>query len=221
LRNAARGSQKSGQNIADVIRANPRAAGRLEYVEENHPMGKIFTELNDELQAFIAAQHLFFVATAPQDPAGHINLSPKGLDSLRILSPLQVAYVDLIGSGVETIAHLRENGRLTLMFCAFEGRARILRLYGRGRAVEPADAGWSELAARFPDYASARSVIVLDIDRVADSCGYGVPTYVYQGERTQLIDWGDRQGPDGLARYKSEKNRASIDNLPGLRHFAE
>ncbi len=180
-------------------------------------MGKLFESLDDDLRAFIAAQHLFFVATAPRAD-GHINLSPKGLDSFRILSPKQVAYVDLTGSGVETIAHLRENGRITLMFCAFEGRPRIVRLYGRGRAVETADAEWATLAPLFPQYLSARSVIVVDLERLADSCGYAVPRYEYAGERTQLIDWAEQKGPAAIRQYQAEKNRYSIDHLPGLRH---
>jgi hypothetical protein len=180
-------------------------------------LGKAYPELDDELRAFIAAQHVFFVATAPVSPDGHINLSPKGLDSLRVLGPRSVAYLDLTGSGVETVAHLRENGRITLMFCAFAGGPRILRLCGRGRAVEPGDAEWEELARKFPPHAGARSVVVLDVERIADSCGFGVPLYEFAGDRPQLEDWAGRKGAEGLARYKAEKNRASIDGLPGLR----
>src|SRR4029450_406348 len=132
-------------------------------------MGKVFETLDDDLRAFIARQHVFFVATAPLGADGHVNLSPKGLDTFRVLGTATVADLDLTGSGVETIAHLRENGRLTVMFCAFEGRPRILRLYGRGRAVEPSDAEWSALSADFPQTPGARSVIVLDVDRIADS----------------------------------------------------
>src|SRR5579864_4196071 len=116
-------------------------------------MGSVYPELDHGLREFIARQHVFFVATAPLAPGGHINLSPKGLDSFRILGPREVAYLDLVGSGVETVAHLRENGRVTLMFCAFEGRPRILRLYGRGRPIEPGDSGWENRVAIFPEYA--------------------------------------------------------------------
>lgn len=184
-------------------------------------MGDIHTELDDGLRKFIGQQHVFFVATAPLSPDGHINVSPKGLDSFRILRPSQVAYLDLTGSGVETIAHLRENGRATIMFCAFTGPPRILRLYGSGRAIEPGDAEWEQYSQGFPNYRSARSVVVVDVDRIADSCGYGVPLYEYVGERSQLTDWAERKGKEGIAQYKSKKNRQSIDGLPGLRQFSE
>jgi hypothetical protein len=118
---------------------------------------------------------------------------------------------------VETVAHLRENGRLTLMFCAFEGRPRILRLSGRGRAVEPTDAEWPAVAAGFPALPGVRSVVVLEADRISDSCGYGVPRYEFAGDRPQLPEWADKKGADGIRRYRAEKNRASIDGLPGLR----
>jgi hypothetical protein len=180
-------------------------------------LGKQYHELDDELRAFIAAQHVFFVATSPVALDAHINLSPKGLDTLRVLGPRSAAYLDLTGSGVETVAHLRENGRITLMFCAFAGRPRVLRLYGRGRAVEPGDEEWQELARRFPPHAGARSVVVLDVERIADSCGFGVPLYAFVGERPQLDEWAGKKGEEGLARYRAEKNCASIDRLPGLR----
>jgi hypothetical protein len=182
-------------------------------------VGKIFAEIDDALRAFIAGQHVFFVATAPLSSEGHVNLSPKGLDCLRILGPRQLAYLDLTGSGVETIAHVRENRRLTIMFCAFTGAPRILRLYGRARTVEPGNAEWGTLARRFPDHSGTRSIITLDIERIADSCGYAVPLYDYVGERTQLTGWAERKGPEGLAEYRAEKNRTSIDGLPGLRNL--
>jgi hypothetical protein len=184
-------------------------------------MGKLFAELDDDLRAFIARQHVFFVATAPLSPDGRVNLSPKGLDTFRVLGPRAVAYLDLTGSGVETLAHLRENGRLTVMFCAFEGRPRVLRLHGRGRAVEPGDAEWPTLAAGFPATPGVRSVVVLEVDRVADSCGYGVPRYEFAGDRPHLTEWADRKGVEGVRRYRAEKNRASIDGLPGLRSAAD
>ena len=179
-------------------------------------MGKLYAELDDDLRAFIARQHVFFVATAPLSADGHVNLSPKGRDTLRVLGPRTVAYLDLTGSGVETVAHLRENGRLTVMFCAFEGRPRILRLYGRGRAVQPGDPEWPAVAAGFPEFAGVRSVVVLDVERIADSCGYGVPRFEFAGDRPQLAEWADKKGAEGIRRYQSEKNRTSIDGLPGL-----
>ncbi|MFO0797488.1 MAG: pyridoxamine 5'-phosphate oxidase family protein [Gemmataceae bacterium] len=179
-------------------------------------MGKVFEGLDDDLRRFISRQHVFFVASAPLAADGHVNLSPKGLDTFRVLGPTTVAYLDLTGSGVETIAHLRENGRLTVMFCAFEGRPRILRLYGRGRAVEPGDAGWSELAGHFPELPGVRSVVVLAVERIADSCGYAVPRYDYAGDRPQLAEWCEKKTPEALNDYRAKKNAASIDGLPGL-----
>jgi hypothetical protein len=183
-------------------------------------MSDPYKELDQGLQTFIAEQQIFFVSTAPSSGDGHINVSPKGLDSFRILGPRQVAYLDLTGSGVETIAHLRENRRVTIMFCAFSGRPRIVRLYGQGRAVERADAQWNEHSRRFPEYLSARSLVLVEVERIADSCGYGVPLYEYVGQRSQLTDWAQRKGADGVAQYQSQKNRQSIDGLPGLRHFS-
>ena len=180
-------------------------------------MGSLYLEIDEDLRDFIAQQRVFFVASAPLAAEGHINLSPKGLDSLRILGPREVAYLDLTGSGIETVAHVRENGRLTLMFCAFQGRPRILRLQGRARVVEPGDDDWDRLLAFFPPYASSRSIIVLNVERIADSCGYGVPLYEYAGERSQLVAWADRKGPTGIADYKAKKNSRSIDGLPGLK----
>lgn len=179
-------------------------------------MGKPFDEIDDEVAAFLGRQRVFFVATAPLSPDGHVNVSPKGLDTFRVLGPRTVAYLDLTGSGIETAAHLRENGRITLMFCAFEGRPRIVRLYGRGRWVGPGDAGWAELRAGFPDRPGARGVIVVELDRLADSCGYAVPLFEPRGDRRQLTDWAEAKGEDGLARYRARKNRRSIDGLPGL-----
>ena len=180
-------------------------------------MGKVYEQLDDALVRFIGRQHVFFVGTAPDSPEGHLNVSPKGLNTFRILGPKSVAYLDLTGSGIETVAHLRENGRITLMFCAFEGRPLIVRLYGRGRVVEPGDPDWNGLIARFHDYPGARSVVVVEVERVADSCGFAVPHYEYRGERSQLVDYANKKGPEGLEKYKSQKNRKSIDGLEGLR----
>ncbi len=179
-------------------------------------MGKIRSMIDDVARKFIEAQHVFFVASAPLDAAGHVNLSPKGLDTFRILGPTTVAYVDFTGSGVETIAHLKESGRIVLMFCAFQGPPNIFRLYGHGRVVEPHHAEFEALAQSFPDHENARSIIVVELTRVTDSCGYGVPLFKYEGERTQLHAWARHRGPEGLKAYRDEKNRRSIDGLPGI-----
>jgi hypothetical protein len=180
-------------------------------------MGKIFESIDERLAEFIGRQHVFFVATAPLSGDGHVNLSPKGLDTFAILGPREVAYLDFTGSGVETIAHLRENGRIVAMFCAFEGPPRIVRLHGRGRAVEEHDPGFAELRARFADYPDVRSVIRIELSRISDSCGYGVPLFEYQGERTQMTAWAERKGPEAIRSYRRQNNVKSVDGLPGLR----
>lgn len=179
-------------------------------------MGKLFDRIIPELAEFIYRQKMFFVATAPLSAEGHINLSPKGLDSLRILDEHTVAYVDLVGSGIETVAHTAENGRIVLMFCSFEGAPKILRLHGRGETVTPRDAEFSQLATLFPNYLGTRAIIRVHCERISDSCGYGVPLYSYEGERTQMLDWCERKGPDGLRQYQIDKNAQSIDGLPGI-----
>jgi hypothetical protein len=182
-------------------------------------MGRTFDGIDARNAAFIRAQRVFFVATAPLSGDGHVNLSPKGLEGLAILDEHTVAYLDLAGSGIETVAHVRENGRIVLMFCALEGSPRILRLHGRGEVVEPGDPEWDGLAARFEvgEHRLARSVVRVCVERVADSCGYGVPLYAYQGERSQLFDWAERKDDATLASYRREYNAKSLDGLPGLR----
>ncbi len=177
-------------------------------------MAKVFDHISDELQDWIAAQQMFFVATAPLSSNGHINLSPKGLDSFRVLSPNRVAYLDLTGSGNETSAHLEENQRITLMFCAFVGKPLILRLYGRGQTILPDSAEWLVFSSLFPPLPGARQVIVAEIDRVQTSCGTAVPLYDYQGQRDALVNWAIKKGETGLQDYWYEKNRVSIDGLP-------
>ena len=178
-------------------------------------MGKTYDQLDERLRGWIADQRLFFVATAPSGPGGHVNLSPKGhADTFTILDGRTVAYLDLTGSGAETMAHLRDNGRITLMFCAFSAPPRILRLYGRGRLVVPGDDRWEEVAARFPARCGARAVVVVEIERIADSCGYAVPLYDYAGERHLLDQWAGRKGDAALAAYRTHRNRKSIDGLP-------
>jgi hypothetical protein len=179
-------------------------------------MGKLYDEITPQLAELIRAQHVFFVASAPLAGDGHVNLSPKGLDSLRILGPRRVAYQDLVGSGVETIAHLRENGRLTLLFCTFAGPPKIVRLHGRGVVVTPDEPGFAALAAQFPERRGMRSVIVLEVERISDSCGYGVPLYEYRGQRDQMEAWAARKSDDELADYQRQKNARSIDGLPGV-----
>ncbi len=179
-------------------------------------MGKVYDGIDARNAAFIERQHVFFVATAPSGGDGHINLSPKGLDSFRILDPHTVAYLDLTGSGIETIAHLRENGRIVIMFCAFEGPPRILRLHGRGEVIEVGTPGFEALCGLFPRYLSARSIIRVRLDRVSDSCGFGVPLYRYESERMQLPAWAEQKGLEGIRAYQAEVNGSSIDGLPGL-----
>ncbi len=183
-------------------------------------MGKLYSELVPPLREFIAAQQVFFVATAPSGASGHVNLSPKGLDSFRILGPTRVAYLDCVGSGAETLAHLRENGRICVMFCAFAGAPKILRLQGLGRALEAPDPEFAELRGLFPSALPARSIVSIELSRIADSCGYGVPLYELRGERSQLGDWAERMGAEALDAYQREKNARSIDGLPALRWVA-
>lgn len=179
-------------------------------------MGRVHDELTDELRAWIGDQRIFFVATAPAGRDGHVNLSPKGHDTFRVLGPTTVAYLDLTGSGVETIAHIRENGRLTIMFCAFEGKPRILRLFGTGDVVTADHPDHAGLIGAFDVLPGARAIIRCEVERIADSCGYSVPFLAYEGERETLLEWAERRGPDGIATYHDEKNRTSIDGLDGL-----
>ncbi len=181
-------------------------------------MGRTYHSIDDRLREFIEAQRLFFVASAPSGADGHVNVSPKGGDTLRVLDGSTVAYLDHVGSGVETIAHLRENGRIAVLFCAFEGPPRIVRLHGRGEAVEPLDPGFAALRERFaPAAGGVRSIVVVHVERTSDSCGYGVPLFRYEGERPHLAQWAEKKGPEGLESYQRQKNATSIDDLPGLR----
>lgn len=179
-------------------------------------MGRIFPTIDDAIRKFIESQPLFFVGSAPLDPNGHVNVSPKGLDTLRILGPSTIAYLDLTGSGIETVSHLKENGRIVLMFCNFQGPPKILRLYGRGRVIDLGHPEFQSLANQFPVNEGARAVISIEISRIADSCGFGVPLLEYQGQRSQLSAWSQKLGPAGLSIYRREKNSHSIDGAPGL-----
>lgn len=178
-------------------------------------MGKLHDEITPELVSWVQQQHLFFVATAPLAGEGHVNCSPKGLDTLRILGPRRVAYLDLTGSGAETIAHVRENGRIVFMFCALTGPPKIVRFHGSGQVITPASASWEGLRALFPGYRGARTIISADISHISDSCGFGVPKFEYIEERDTLEKWAVNKGVEGLPLYRSQKNVRSIDGLPG------
>lgn len=187
-------------------------------------MGKVHDAIDDTLAAWIRRQHLFFVGTAPSGDEGHVNVSPKGdLATFRIVDPRRIAFLDHVGSGVETIAHLRENGRIVVMFCAFDGPPRIVRLHGRGRVTQLGP-GFDALAAELGFTAlvaagTSRSIIEVDVTRVADSCGYGVPLMTFTGTRTQQAAWAEkklRQGPGAIVDYTAAKNARSLDGLPGI-----
>lgn len=175
-------------------------------------MAKFYPHLTEDLKQFIAEQHIFFTASAPNQ--GRINLSPKGIDTFRCLDAQTVAYLDLTGSGNETSAHLIENARLTLMFCSFTAQPLILRLYGQGTVVRAGDPEWTMLASYFPDLPGRRQIITLSIDSVQTSCGFGVPLYDYAGERDTLVEWATAKGEAGIQDYWLRKNQVSIDGLP-------
>jgi hypothetical protein len=176
-------------------------------------MGKFFEQLSSSHIDFIARQKIFFIATAPE--SGRVNVSPKGYDSFRILSSSRVGYLDLTGSGSETAAHLAQNGRATLMFCGFESAPLILRIYGRGRSVQPHNADWSQLRPLFgAPIPGERQLVLVEIESLQTSCGFGVPFFEHTGPRNTLIDWAEKKGADGLAHYRAEKNATSIDGLP-------
>ncbi|MDR9436178.1 MAG: pyridoxamine 5'-phosphate oxidase family protein [Thiohalophilus sp.] len=176
---------------------------------------KVFDHISPELAEWIGQQPLFFNATAPLDGEGHVNLSPRGLDTLRMLDPYTVAILDLTGSGNETAAHLSENGRMTLMFCAFSGPPRILRLYGRGEVILPASPDWKELRNRFDaSLPGVRQIFRLQVERVQTSCGYGVPLMDLVGQREALIRWTEKKGLEGIRTFRDAHNRHSIDGLP-------
>ncbi len=177
-------------------------------------MGKIYEHVDETLREFLQAQHVFFVGTAPLGADGHVNISPKGMGGLRVLGPKQVAYLDYPGSGIETVAHLRENGRIVLMFCAFEGAPLILRLYGTARVIHQNDQDWTELFSYFTPLPGARQIFDLTVELVQISCGFGVPYLSYKEERPLLADWAAKKGNEGMRNYWQEKNQVSIDNIP-------
>jgi len=177
-------------------------------------MPSVTPTLSAELQSFIEAQHVFFVASAPNGPGGHVNLSPKGIDTFRVLDPARVAYLDFTGSGNETAAHVLQNGRITFMFCAFEKKPMILRLFGQGRAVPPESLEFALLSPHFQQLPGVRQIIVADLTRVQTSCGFGVPVLKFQSDRDLIQKWAEKKGPEGLREYREKKNRVSIDGLP-------
>ncbi|HWA38827.1 MAG TPA: pyridoxamine 5'-phosphate oxidase family protein [Burkholderiales bacterium] len=179
-------------------------------------MGKTYQEVSDDLAAWVRSQPLFFVGTAPLRGDGHVNISPKGLDTLRILDANRVAYLDLTGSGAETIAHVRENGRIVLMFCAFSGPPKIVRFHGKARIVTPRAPDWAALRGRFAPHLGARAVIDVAVTRISDSCGYGVPSFGEAKQREALDMWTDKRGAAGLVEYRAQKNARSIDGLPAF-----
>jgi Pyridoxamine 5'-phosphate oxidase len=175
-------------------------------------MAKFYPTLTAELQDVIAQQQMFFTATGVAD--GRINLSPKGIDSFRIIDPQTVAYLDLTGSGNETSAHLLVNDRITIMFCSFQGKPLILRLYGTGKVMRPRDRDWSDWVRRFPVTPGTRQIVKIAIESVQTSCGMAVPTYDFVAQRSALIDWAENKGEAGLQEYWTAKNQTSIDGLP-------
>ncbi len=187
------------------------AITRSSEVEAN--MADFTSELTDKHQAFIQKQHMFFVATAP-GVGGRINLSPKGLDTFRVVDAKTVAYLDLTGSGNETSAHLEDNGRITLMLCAFDGAPLILRIYGKGRVIRPADSSWNAWAVRFDLLPGTRQIMAVAVESVQTSCGYAVPEFTYLGDRKTLLNWAEKKGEEGLETYRQTKNVQSIDGLP-------
>lgn len=182
-------------------------------------MGRVYESIDDRLAGWLPSQPVFFVATAPLDPEGHVNCSPKGnRGEFAVTGPRSVAYLDQTGSGIETVAHSMENGRIVIMFCAFEGPPRIVRLHGRARVALPGTRSFDEVRTFFPGAGGVgvRSVVTVDLDRISDSCGYGVPFMDFREHRPTMDQWSERKGRDGIRAYWSEKNATSVDGLAGL-----
>ena len=179
-------------------------------------MGRTYDGIDDDLASWLMRAPLWFVATAPLSAAGHVNVSPRGHDTFSVLGPHRVGWVDYTGSGIETIAHLRENGRICVMFCSFDRRPRIVRLHGQGTVAMPGEPAYDDVVSRHPPHPSTRAVIVVEVERVSDSCGFGVPVMEVVTERDLLRAGAEKRGPAGLATYRAEKNAQSIDGLPGL-----
>ncbi len=179
-------------------------------------MSKQLDSINDELAEWLHAQPVFFVATAPLSAEGHVNCSPKGGDCFRVLDPMQAAYLDYTGSGVETIAHLQENRRIVLMFCAFQGKPNVVRLHGSGEVITPNSPDFDALASHFPSNPGTRAIIRVSVSRVSTSCGFSVPFMDFRQERDTLDKWAATKGPEALTEYRQTKNTHSIDGLPAL-----
>lgn len=179
-------------------------------------MGSYYESIPGHLASWIEAQPMFFVATAPSGAGGHVNLSPKGLDTFRIVDSRTVAYLDMVGSGAETIAHLRQNGRIVVMFCGFDQPRRILRIWGEGRPIYPGEPEHGPLAAAFPPIPGSRSVIRVDVRKVGASCGGGVPLMEVVSQRDFLPTWAEKKGPEAMWEYQKENNAVSLDGLPAM-----
>ena len=179
-------------------------------------MGKEYPHIDSRIKAWIAKQKIFFVATAPLSGESMINCSPKGMDTLRVIGVRTIAYLDLTGSGIETVAHLRENQRIVIMMCSFEGPPKIFRFHGSGRVLEKGGELYKRNMVHFPDYPGARCIIEVNVARISDSCGYSLPLFKFSGERDTLIKWSEKKGNVGVTAYQKLKNRASIDGLPAL-----
>jgi len=173
--------------------------------------------IGPELAEWISRQHVFFVATAPLSPSGHVNTSPKGGEAFRVLGPLEAAYQDYTGSGAETAAHLQENGRIVIMFCAFDGSPKIVRLHGKGRVITPEHEKYADLASRFPPNPGTRAYVHIEVIRVSDSCGLSVPLLDFKASRDLLTNWAGKQGPEKMDEYRAKKNVTSIDGLPAFK----
>ncbi|MDH3639824.1 MAG: pyridoxamine 5'-phosphate oxidase family protein [Gammaproteobacteria bacterium] len=183
---------------------------------EHDDMGKEYQEIDEHMRGWMERQRVFFVSTAPLADDGRINCSPKGLDGLRVLGPRQIVYADIGGSGIETVAHLKENGRIVIMLCAFDGPPKIFRFYGHGRSVEPHDADFEKLVPMFPKIPAIRNFIIIDINCIRDSCGYGVPLYDFKTDRESLKSWCESKTEEEILTFRIERNALSLDGLPGL-----
>ena len=179
-------------------------------------MADVFETIDEALRVWLDKQHMFFVATAPLDADGLVNCSPKGYDCFRVLNEREVAYLDLTGSGIETVAHLRENGRIVFMFCSFDATPRIVRFHGKGFVHENGTPEFEKLLPLFGARPGMRSIVRAELTRISDSCGYGVPRYDFRGDRNTLVNYWDNKGEAGTAEYRRENNAASLDGLPGF-----